>query len=62
MGLLIIYKSFIRPHLDYGYVNYDQTSKAPFFNKNELLQCNRALAVVGAIKGSSRDKLYRRLT
>ena len=27
-ALLIIYKSFIRPHLDYGYIIYDQAYNA----------------------------------
>ena len=37
-ALLTIYKSFIRPHLDYGDIIYDQAYKASFHQKLELLQ------------------------
>ena len=57
--LLINYRSFIRPHLDYGDVSNDQHSNASYSNKIELVQYNMALTV--AIKGSSRDKLYQEL-
>ena len=57
--LLINYRSFIRPHLDYGDVSNDQHSNASYSNKIELVQYNMALT--GAIKGSSRDKLYQEL-
>ena len=57
-SLLTIYKSFIRPHLDYGDVVYDQPSNDAFSNKLETVQCNEALAITGAIKGTSREKLY----
>ena len=59
--LLTIYKSFIRPHLDYGDVIYDQPSNKSFANKIESIQYNCALAITGAIKGTSREKLYREL-
>ena len=39
-ALLIIYKSFIRPHLDYGDIIYDQAYNASFHQKLELLQYN----------------------
>ena len=55
-SLLIIYKSFIRPHLDYGDVIYDQLSNASFSNKNESVQYNTVLAITGSIKGSSHLK------
>ena len=32
--LITIYKSFIRPHLDYGDMIYDQTFNMPFQQKN----------------------------
>ena len=59
--LITIYKSFIRPHLDYGDVIYDQPSNKSFANKIESIQYNCALAITGAIKGTSREKLYREL-
>ena len=37
-ALLTIYKSFIRPHLDYGYVLYDKPNNENFQNKIEQVQ------------------------
>ena len=56
-SLLTIYKSFIRPHLDYGDVIYDQPSNATFSSKIETIQYNAALAITGAITGSPHEKL-----
>ena len=55
--LLTVYKSFVRPNLDYAHVIYDK----PFnesFKKNEMVQYKAALVITGAIKGTSRDRLY----
>ena len=60
-SLLTIYKLFIRPHLDYGDVVYDQSSNDAFSNKLETVQYNAALAITGEIKGTSREKLYQEL-
>ena len=60
-ALLTIYKSFLRPHLDYGDVIYDRAFNESFQNKLESLQCNAAFAITGAIRGSSREKLYQEL-
>ena len=60
-SLLTIYKSFIRPHLDYGDVVYDQPSNDVFSNKLETVQYHAALAITGAAKGTSRKKLYQEL-
>ena len=46
-ALLIIYKSFIRPHLDYGDIIYDQAYNASFHQKLDLLQYNACLARTG---------------
>ena len=54
--LLTIYKSFIRPHLDYGDVIYGQHYNKSFHQKLEPIQYNAPLAITGAIRGSSRDK------
>ena len=59
--LITIYKSFIRPHLDYGDVIYDQNFNMSFQQKMETIQYNAALAITGAIRGSSREKLYQEL-
>ena len=60
-ALLIIYKSFIRPHLHYGDIIYDQAHNTPFHQKLELLQYNACLAITGAIRGTSKEKLYEEL-
>ena len=60
-SLLTIYKPFIRPLLDHPDVIYDQPSNALFAEKIESVQYNAALAITGAIKGSSREKLYQEL-
>ena len=60
-SLLTIYKSFIRPHFDYGDIIYDQTYNTSFHQRLELLQYNAALAITGAIHGTSKEKLYNEL-
>ena len=62
-ALLTKYKFFIRPHLDYGDIIYDQAYSLSFHQKLESIQCNAALALTGAtrIRGSSREKLYQEL-
>ena len=60
-ALLTIYKSFLRPHLDYMEVIYDRAFNESFRNKLESVQYNAALAITGAIRGSSREKLYQGL-
>ena len=59
--LVTIYKFFIRPHLDSGYILYDQMFNNCFHEKLESIQYNAALAIIGAIRGSSREKLYQEL-
>ena len=59
--LLTIYKSFIRRHLDYGDIIYDQAYNASFRQKLELLLYNACLAITGAIRGIAREKLYEEL-
>ena len=59
--LLTIHKSLIRPHLDYGDIIYDQAYNTSFHQKLELLQYNACLAITGAIRGTSREKLYEEL-
>ena len=60
-ALLTIYKCFIRSHLDYGDIIYDQAYNLSFHQKLESIQYNAALALTGAIRGSSREKLYQEL-
>ena len=60
-SFLTIYKSFVRPHLDYGDILYDQPNNKSFYQKVETVQYNAALAITGAIKGTSKIKLYNEL-
>ena len=60
-ALLTIHKSFLRPHLDYGDVIYDDAFIESFQNKLQSVQYNAALAIAGAITGSSRENLYQEL-
>ena len=59
--LLTMYKSFIRPYLDYGNIIYDQHYNNSFHQKVESIQYNAALAITGTIRGSSREKLCQEL-
>ena len=59
--LVNIYKTFVRPHLDYWDVIYDNPSNETFCQMIESVQYNAALAITGAIRGSSREKLYQEL-
>ena len=58
---LTIYKSLIRPHLNYSDTVYGQAYKALFNQKLEVLQYNACLAISGAIRGTLREKLYEEL-
>ena len=60
-SLLTIYKFFIRPHLDYGDIIYDQPLNESLSNRIKSVQYKAALAITGAIEGSSRIKLYQKL-
>ena len=57
-ALLTIYKSFIRPHLDYGDILYDKPENQNFQNKLEKVQYKACLAITGAIQGNSGQKIY----
>ena len=52
---------FIRSHLDYVDVIYDQHYNNSFHQKLESIQYNAALAIAGAIRGYSREKLNQEL-
>ena len=57
-ALLTIYKCFIRPTLGHGDFIYDQPNNDSFCSKTESIQYNAALAITGAIRGTSQTKLY----
>ena len=57
-ALVTLYIAFVRPHLDYGDIIYDQAHNASLHQKLGSHQNNASLAITGAIRGSSREKLY----
>ena len=59
--LVTIYKAVVRPHLDYGDILYDQAFNNSFHDRLESNQYNVCLALTGAIRGTSREKLYQEL-
>ena len=60
-ALMTIYKAFVRPHLDYGDVIYDEAYNETFHQKLESIQYIACLARSGAIRRSSREKRYQEL-
>ena len=55
-SLLTIYISFVRPHLGYGDILYDQPNNKSFYQKIETVHYNTA--ITAAIKCTSQIKLY----
>ena len=60
-ALIIIYKALVRTHLDYGDVLYDKAYCASFPQKLEKIQCIACIAITGAIRGTSKEKMYQEL-
>ena len=60
-SLITIYKSFIRPHLDYDDIVYDRAFNESFHKNLESIQYNAAIAITGAIRGTSSEKLFQEL-
>ena len=60
-SLVTIYKMFVRPHLDYADIIYDRPNNKLFKSKLESIQYNAALAISGAIRGTSMEKIFNEL-
>ena len=60
-SLITIYKSFIRSLFDFADIIYDQPYNFSIINRIERIQYNASLAITGAIRGTSREKLYNEL-
>ena len=60
-SLMTLYKSFIQPHLDYGDIIYDQPFNNSFQNNIESIQYNACFVITGAIRGTSKERLYEEL-
>ena len=59
--LITIYKALVRPYLDYGDMIYDEAYNKTFHQKIESIRYNACLALSGAIRGSSRERIYHEL-
>ena len=60
-ALMAIYKAFVRAHLDYSDLIYDEAYSETYHQKLQFIQYNACLALSGSIGGSSRKKLYQEL-
>ena len=60
-SLITIYKSFVRPYLNYGDIFYDKPNKKSRNQKIKRIQYNAALAITGTIKGTYQSRLYNEL-
>ena len=60
-SLLTIYKSFVRPNIDYADIIYKKPLSESVQRKTEMVPYNAALIITGAFKGTSRDKIYQEL-
>ena len=60
-ALITLYKVFVCPHFDYADILYDRAHNVSFHQKLESLQYNACFAITGAMRGSSKEKLYQEL-
>ena len=61
ISLITIYKALLRPLFYYGDIIYDQPYNESVYEKLESVQYKVALAITGAIQGTSREKIYQEL-
>ena len=60
--LLTIYKSFVRPNLDYADIIYDKPFNESFEAKIEKIQYRAAPVITGVIKGTSHIVFTKKLS
>ena len=60
-SLSTIFKSFIRPLLDYGNIIYDRAYNTSFHHNIVSIQYNAVLAITGTVRGTSEEKLHQEL-
>ena len=56
--LITICKAFVRSHLDYDGILYDQAYNPSFHQKQEKIQYSACMAITGAIRGTSKEKKF----
>ena len=57
-ALITLYKSLIRPYLDFGDIIHEQAFNSSFHEKLESIQYNASLATTRAIRGTIREKNF----
>ena len=57
-SLVTIYKSFIRPQLDYEDLIHDRVYNSLFHQSIESIHYNATLAITDAIRGTLKEKIY----
>ena len=60
-SLITIYTAFLRLQIDYGHIIHDQPQNESFCEKTESIQYKAALAITGAIQGTSVERIYQEL-
>ena len=60
-ALITIYKTFVRSHLDYGDVLFNQALNFSSHEKLESIQYSACLTLTGTLRGTSKEKLYQEL-
>ena len=60
-SLLTIYKTSVRPRLEYGDIIYDQIYNASFHRKLESIRYSTCLAITGIIRATSYENLNQEL-
>ena len=60
-SLMTIYKAFLGPLINYRDIIYDQPQNESFCEKLESVQYTAALAITGAIQGTSHEEVFQEL-
>ena len=60
-ALLMIFKSFVRPNLDYDDIIFDKLNNESFKSRIESIQCKACISITGAIRRTSRERPSREL-
>ena len=60
-SLITIYKTFIRPHLDFDDLIYDRNFNESFHQCLESIQYNGTTTITRTIRGTSSQKLFQEL-
>ena len=58
-SFLTIYKTFVRPILDFADIIYDKPLTESLKDKLEMVQYNAALVITSAFNGTLCDRIYR---